>query len=563
MSSENKGGNKMKLDVVSEMKHEAKKLARDYEFGPLVKDRSLEEEKFDEFNIRKNNIALNALTMSVVGKNETKKAAEEVMEALVETQQSIMKLQPKAKKINTDIEIITLGLKKVITGKKITIQDLKSHANQAIGQIEILEKKNKKIKSNIEELKNFIKMPFDEETGLGDAIEYYEMIVKEYDKQRVRNVELEEIIHKFVKVIDGAVSEWEVNLDIIDEIKDEENQTFPTEVKDFIMTKIVNKRDFTAFFNMCGDASSVRVLKDHIKHFNVTTYGTENDLFLCKEAEENGLDFVGKGGIDDMDNYCFDITFNFINQFTFETKETMLRMSKSEDLQVLYPNNKQIPKQGSYVIFNFPFYLLRGKVLNWISLYFTFTIEDCYRVDDALKNVLIVARYRKGKDSYRHIYDSIRFNYDELAHYTDMKPIDISEGKVTIPEKFVPTIREAEDFEAAFPEEMGDAIVNQINEKYTPEEKAVELRSPLQEYKEGHLSAVACSEIVNNIYHGKDKNGETILYSAKIVKQQLEEIVEEVKNGEKKKFLFLRNKNIIVSKSGRSNGEIIKLIETK
>lgn len=396
--------------------------------------------------------------------------------------------------------------------------------------------------------------------------------VKELRTLGMQKKELGDMLFCKFEELDEYIYNLEEECLLQDFVEQPELQFMPSEVVKTVAENIHAFRDFSLYEHNMEDAQKILYMKHKPQtNHEVLAYATSPDLEICKEAKDGGVDRVAKKGLVQVSHNTFDVTTLWFDSIPFYKEESEDKYFKyylnESDLQkkFYYVYYRQLPKHNSYLIFNIPFFKLH-HIMKKIDR--DLTIEGVYRVDDIMKNVLFVCRYKRDNKDKELQMRKIMLSYQSLPSYTEMEKIRIQGGDLVLPQTFKAAFVEGEDFEEAF-KNMPSPIDEAIG-FYQPSEKVVELNAPLQEYKPGHLPAVATVEVVNGI---NDTNElQDILeapidfphiYSTKIVQRDVKEEEESMHKGKPVRLVTEKKQNVIVCKLLTMNGEIIELLNTK
>lgn len=547
------------LLALKSLEYEVRRLGNDFSFGLLVRERSLEDMHVRGFDFRFNEMIVPLIELKAITKGASKVYVEESLKVLGQCKQNVMKLAKDAAHKNEDLSLITQRLNVIIKRKKKTVESVKLNVAETIDLIVSLQEKHPSVSDVIPKMKDILAGGYkDTKEDISLLNNDLEEVFTYLNDFKVKNGHLEEVIHAAFKKIDDAayLLQDEHDLELEDFVHDISKHAVPSDVFDEIGKKIRITRETTMFEKDMYKGSRSLSIKSNIRGtFPLVTYGTDPDVEACREAKTAGIDFVAKKGIYQMTHSTFDITLNFLDAYTFYTEENRYTLPEESEFSFIF--SRSVPKSNGYVIFSIPYFklpLFQRRIKSHL------TIEGAYRVDDAIKNVLFICRYKHNNRSDKQLFNKIALQYDKLPHYTDMKEMTISGGDVTHPKTFRAYFVDQEDLFAAFAHDT--PTFDLIEQAYRPKEKVIELNRPLQEYREGHLPAVATIEIVNGVYDDAETNFPNI-YSTKIVQQDVEEEKEEMYKGQLVKVISQKKKNVIVSKILLPNGEITELLNTK
>lgn len=342
------------------------------------------------------------------------------------------------------------------------------------------------------------------------------------------------------------------------------------EVLQTVASKFSATRDVTVFQNHMGRGEGLLAFKERMNtNHSVTAYGVEEDLGKCREAKSAGIDRIAKKGLMKVSNDVFDIVINPIP--VVQHFEGMFSTRPPEELDFTYMLHRRLARSGGYFIFTLPAYRIAqfmGRLNRSMVI-----VGKPYRVDDDMSTVLFVCRNTRLRNAAELKQQNLllrraMLEYEKLPHYTEMEPISITDRRVEHPSVFRPFFIDADDINEAF---VGSrTTADSIAEKYKPSEDVIDLERPLQEYREGHLPAVAASGAVNGIYD-TDRLKEIMdldidysnLYLTRIRRQNVVEEQEELDSkGNKVRLISEKKRNTIISKLLKTNGEIVTLLET-
>lgn len=543
---------------IKECDYHVQRMLKDFTFGEIVKERTIEKSKVDDFNFRFEKILLYMIELRAITKGESNEIIEDCLKSLGKTKQQVMKLNKKANLINEDLTYIWQRLNIIADKKRKDVEYVMENILDITKLAEETEENNMQISNISTKLKELKSNSYDEDE-IDMLTDDLENVISFIHNQKIKNDELEALIQKLHKRLDDALFLLKDEIELHDFVDDTSKHSLPLEVFETISKKLTLRREATMFEGPhMGDGKHLSYFKNNAKgEHRLFTYGTDKDIELCRDAHKNGVDFVAKKGIYQMSHNTFDVVLNCLNEFSFyETSD--LKFTLPEETTFNFVFNRSIPKSNGYLIFNIPYFKLPvflRKIKN------NLTVESMYRVDDEIKNILFVCRYKQNKRNDSLSFKKAMLNYDKIPHYKEMNEIIVDKGELTHPKTFRPYFVDEEDILAAFEKE--EATFDVVERAYKPKEKVIELNRPLQEYKEGHLPAVATIEIVNGIYDLEDEVDFPNIYSTKIVQQDIEEEQEEMISGKLTKVISQKKKNVIVSKALLPDGEIIELLNTK
>lgn len=549
------------LLALKELDYHVQRLEHDFKFGELVAERRLEETKINDFNFRFDKLLRYLIELKALTKGESKTYTEEALKALGKTKQKVMKLAKEANFKNDDLTPLMQHMNIIIDRKRKTVEDVKFNLQDIVKTIETLKEKHTEVADVLPKIDSIMDGNYsDTEDDLLLLNEDLEQVGTYINDLRVKNKHLEEVVLQLHKKLDDIVFllKDESELELEDFVTDPSLQRLPIDVVETIGKNLRLTREATMFESDMKDGERSILIKQHVKGgYDLFTYGTDPDIELCREAKRNGVDFVAKKGIYKVSHNTFDVVLSFLDEFTF-FEDGELKLTLPEETKFNYLFNRSLPKSNAYVLFNIPYFkipIFMRKIKSML------TIESLYKVDDEIKNVLFVCRYKQNVRSDSKTFTKALLEYDKLPHYTELNELVVSKGDLTHPKTFRPYFVDEEDILQAFERETPTFEI--VEGAYRPKEKVIELNRPLQEYKEGHLPAVATIEIVNGIYDLGEEIDFPNIYSTKIVQQDVEEEKEELYKGEKVKIVSQKKKNVIVSKILLPNGEIVELLNTK
>lgn len=349
-------------------------------------------------------------------------------------------------------------------------------------------------------------------------------------------------------------------------VEDKTQQRFPRNVLKQVAKKFHASRDICVFENDMNEGEDLLAFKHNMQtHHNVVLYGKDKSVESCNTARQNGVDYVAKVDLYSVTHRCFDFSMNFLDEYTFfqEEYERTFYLKEEEKFGMLF--NRNIPADDGFVLLNLPYFKipeLEKKLTYYI------TIDDIYRVDDPIKNVLIVARKRKNKGQNEAKLRKALLMYQSLPSISDMKEYFINKGEFNPPKVFKPYFVDEDDVMEEF--KTMPTPIDILEEIYTPVERIVELSNPLQEIKEGHYPAVATSEITNGINDteflkpilGKDLDF-VHMFCTKIIQQDVQEVNMVMHNGKEIEEVSEKKMNFIVSNLWTQDGEFIELLDTE
>ena len=536
------------------------RIGKDFEYGDIVRSRNLEQSRVEEFFARFEKMLPHLVELRAITKNESNKTVDRIFQTLTKTRQGVVRLSRTAELKNPIIGVMMNRVRGITTNELEHINESIEHAIQEIEQLETAGQSIRKERI-ISALRQLLAQPDKTETSV---LAETNQIMKIVEEEKVRNVDLEQLIKPAWVSMDEDFFVLNDELEIHDFVSQTELQRMPEEVIAFTAEHFIASRDVTVFEHGMGEGRNLIHFKNKMKSkHDVLTYGTDENVDVCRVAKKNGVDFVAKKGIYTMTHNTFDITINEMSQFSFY-KEDEFSFKQPEEIKFNYTFTRYVPKIGGYVVFNVPYFKIH-QFMNRISR--DMTIEDMYRVNDTMSNVLFVCTFKRDPHFNEATLRKAILNYDKLPHYSEMKTYFVNKGELLQPKVFRPYFVDKEDVEQAF---IGvEDTLDMVENFYTPVDKIIELNAPLQEYREGHLPAVATIEIVNGIYDTNEM-GDMItpgidfpnIYSTKIVQQDVTEEAEELHKGEMVKVISQKKKNIIVANALLPNGEIVKLLQT-
>lgn len=512
------------------------KLEKEFSFGDKKKENILELPIIQDFNRRFLNILYHVNELKSISINDTLQYSIDLDRFLKQAKKQMDSLEQKAKREQSTIQPLL---------DKIELLEVEISSIPKSDYSNELEEKLKETKEKLEQ----------EQVGF------------------LRNKEIEKVAFDLHKKLDDMVFILkEEEPELKDFVHNSSLQRFPREMVEEISKHFLAFRDISVFQYLMKDGDSLLHFKENIINSHKTiTFGTDTDISLCKIAKSNGVDYVAKKGIFQITHNTFDLTLNFIDQFSFfhTPSSASVSIHSEEEKQFRYIFQRSIPKQNGYLLFNIPHYKIgefSRQILN------NLTIEGLFRLDDEMRNVLFVCRYKKPEVNQKLEVRKAILNYDKLPHYTEMPVYKLDnigdKDELVLPKTFRALFVDDEDILQAFKGKKSSLAT--AEEYYRPIEKAVELNSPLQEYKEGHLPAVATIEIVNGIYdtnHLAHILGDEIdfpnIYSTKIVQQDFTEEKEEMYKGKLVTVYSEKKRNIIVAEALTCNGEFIELLKTE
>lgn len=367
-------------------------------------------------------------------------------------------------------------------------------------------------------------------------------------------------------------------LDLADWVENKELQRFPRDVLSFVATKFKASREVTVLELGMGEGDGLLAFKKGIKtDHGVIAYGSDKSVDACDAAREKGVDHVAKQGIDRITPHCIDLSYCFKDGSSTVISEKVEKEDSDGNKYIGYSSRlefrpgalsllyQKIPADDGYVLFNFPSF----EIPNFVTYANqSLVIDDLYRVDDAMQNVLVVARKRKNKGENEAKLRKAMLMYDRLPPLSEMKEYYINKGSVHTPDIFKPKFIDEEDMLREFTSHTAPSHV--LEGYYAPVERITELSNPLQEIKEGHFPAVATSEIINGINDtaflapilGKDL-GFTHLFCTKVIQQEVEEQATVMHNGKEVEEFSEKKMNFIVSNAWTQDGELIELLDTE
>lgn len=536
------------------------RIGKDFVYGDIVRARNLEQPKVEEFFMRFGKLLPELVELKAITKNRSRSFVETIFQTLTKTRQSVVRLSRMAELKNPLVGVIMNRVRNIT---KVELENINSEINAAINAIVQLETGDQMIRK--ERITNELQKLLEEtEKTEINTLKRVNEIISLVEEEKIRNQHLEDIVKTAYVSMDEQFFVLKDSLEVQEFVSSPELQSFPNEVISFIASKFCTTRGVTIFENGIGEGQNLMHFKTEMKSKEeVFTYGTDENVELCRIAKQNGVDFVAKKGIHTITHNTFDITLNFMNHMNFYHDEEIKHLLP-ESIKYNYIFTRQIPKIDGYIVFNIPYFKI-DEYANRIGR--DVTIEGMYRVDDVMSNVLFICRYRRDKRFNEAILRKAILNYDKLPHYTEMQEIFINKGELLHPKAFRPYFVDNEDIEQAFI--GGVDTLDLVEEYYTPMDKIIELNAPLQEYREGHLPAVATIEIINGLYDTKQIGDMIIpgidfpnIYSTKIVQQDVTEEIEEMHKGEMVRIISQKKKNIIVANALLPNGEIVELLKT-
>jgi hypothetical protein len=470
------------LLCLKEAEYHTGRFGKDFEFGDLVRERSLEKSRVADFNNRFEKILPHIIELKSITKDESLSLAKDMFKQLANTKKEVVKLAKEADSKNTDLEVLSIHIDGVL--KKRDEEKFKNEIPGLVSLAKEVESQNAKINGVVSRIE---KVLF--ETDVEKLKNVLEITLNHVNALKVKNIELENVVKELHKTLDEAIYVMKNEVSLNDFVTNIEKQKFPKEIIEFIASKFVSTREMTIFEYEMFQGENLLTFKDKMKtSYQVHTYGTDYNIDDCRIAKEKGVDFVAKKGLLQVSHNTFDIAMCFNHQFSFYKPENRLGSFLPEEDKFNYTFQRAIPKQNGFYIFNVPFYKL-GLFLKKIKT--QLTVEGMYRVDDEMKNILFITKYKRDSKNNDPEFRRAMINYDKLPHYSEMKEFYINKGDVTHPKTFRPYFVDDEDILAAFEREKTTLEV--LEEVYKPKEKVVELNRPLQEYKEGHRATRFCA----------------------------------------------------------------------
>jgi hypothetical protein len=561
------------LICLKEAEYYISRFSKDFDFGEIVQERRLDPNRVADFNLLFERLLPHLVELRSITKGSSKVLADDIFMQVGKTKQDVVKLTKEASLKNEDFHALTIKLEQLVTLMKKCkkTDDLKYIHYGFDANLELFRSFEAKwtmlVPLTIALERCQKQLPEEWETTiLLPILEELQAITSEVDGQKVKNRHLQWAIEKLHKKLDDSVFVISDALELEDFVDPTKSEPLPDDVISFVASKIRPNREINVFQSEIRDGKSLVLFKQNVHSKEpVIAYGTDPDINICREAKKNGVDVVAKKGIYHMSHQCFDISLCFIDQFSFYTPTGATILKTPEDVRFEFIFQRCIPRSNGLIIFNVPYY----KLANFSRrIKRDLTIEGMYRVNDKMKNVLFICRYKQNPAGDEMVLRKAMLQYDKLPMYTEMEEIYINKGEVTHPKTFRPFFVDDEDIMQAF--EGFPTSLSIAEAHYKPSEKIVELNSPLQTYKEGHLPAVATIEIVNGIYDSADMEriiGKRIdcpnIYSTKIVQQDVTEEIEELYKGEMVRIISQKKKNVIVSKVLYPNGDIDELLNTK
>ena len=538
------------LIALKELNEYVNRMITNVQISEKGLENGLEMDVINGFNLRFDQCVESLVTLQALTKGESAKHVTSSFRLLGSTKQQILQLLRQSLSTNKELIPIIKKIKAIIEKKKKTIKSAKHNLNLAKEVLVAYEQINPKSSPVLAKVTtilgtNYLENKEDLHVFNLDLQE----VLNELNALQIKNRHVTELIEKAGKELKEYIALLMDNL----ELRIPTQQGLSQDVIDFISKKLHLKRDATAFQPNMEEGHTLVSFKNQKQgNYDLFTYGTDFSEKLCRKASENGVDYVAKKGIYKISHHTFDLVLNLLNTFTFHDELTnMLEKSQFE-----FIFERSIPKNNAYIIFNIPSFKLpvfQKRIQNHL------TIEGMYRVDDDMKNILFISRYKQSNRNDLLLFKKAMLDYKSLPHYTEMNDIVIDQGECEQPKTFRANFIDDEDIFQAFKDETSSLDI--VEELYRPKEKVIELSRPLQEYKEGHLAAVAAIEVVNGIYDIEDIDF-PVIYSSKIVQKEAEDEKEVMHKGELVTEISTKKTNAIVTKALLPDGKIIHLLDT-
>ncbi len=300
--------------------------------------------------------------------------------------------------------------------------------------------------------------------------------------------------------------------------------------------------------------------KKNIKAPHVYLYGSDLNVEDCQIALDKGIDKVAKGGINSITPNCFDIVLFFQHQFTFKDVGEFSNPEVNEFKDFFRYKNPV--KNGGYIIFNLPYY----RVGQFQQRIMSFKVEGIYRTDDEAGNLIFICTSRKPDEvAQRQELRRAELRHSQLPHYSEMEEFLIHSKEVKVPEKFRGYVMDGRDHLHMFRNEQNPQSF--IENIFEPVERSVELNEPLQEYKVGHLSAIASTGITNGIYdthlHKDMIDGDKMhphLLKTSLIRREVATMEEELKSGKMVPVISFKKTTELVVKTTTPDGITLSLL---
>lgn len=521
---------------ISELKIDTKKLATEFILGESVQEANLSEQLVEKFNKYYKTIIHNANALKEITEGKAQSYAIQLFEELQQTKRKIMQMNRTAKKEREYLQPIETKYYELN----------KEYNNKAT--------------------------PTERKETLQVEIQPLSEQIEKHNETSIKNKDLQRLVNRLCERIGDRDLLFliEEKMQLKDYVTNPEMQHFPNEVIEEISQKLHSDRPFSIFENACESGERLLSFKFNTNTTEtVYTYGTDKDIDACKEALEKGVDIVAKKGLYQVTHNTFDLSLNFLHEFSFvpEEGENPFYFHRKEKEKYRFLSNRSIAKTGGLIIFNLPYY----KIFEFTSFLNQLTIHGLYRVDDEMKNVLFITSYRKPVTSNNLELQKAAFNYEKLTHYTEAEAFEINPGELVLPKTFRAEFVDDEDILQSF---IGqENALSTISDYYTPVEKSIELSQPLQGYKEGHLPSAAVSEICNGIFDTDVLKAKGLidssihfsnLFSTKIIQQEVKErIKEEGKDGKPVIYITNKKRNFIVANYLLPNGQMFELLNSQ
>jgi len=364
----------------------------------------------------------------------------------------------------------------------------------------------------------------------------------------------------YIKVKNG-ISDVEKNEEVKYFVENGEINPLSDEVISTLAKMFKSKNEVAVFEEGSGQGEHLLTFREHVNAPHVHLYGSDLNVEDCKKALDKGIDKVAKGGLHSMTPHCFDIALFLQKKFTFEATGNSAGHEEVVEFGN-YLRYRSPVKNGGYLIFNLPYFQVKKFFKKLMNL----KIVGIYRTDDEFGNLIFISTPGKADEvSQKQELKRAIMLPDRLPHYTDVQEIILTK-ELTLPEKFRGQIIDGQDHLHLFKDEQNPQSL--LEDLYKPTENTVELNNPLQEYRVGHLSAIAPTGITNGIYdthlHKDMIKGKKMLphvLKASLVRREVATMTEETKGGKVVPVISIKKTSELKIKTMTPDGRIVSLLE--